>query len=162
MKRYKFKAMIEDGGGGGAYILFPYDVEKEFGTKGKVPVKAKFNGIPYTGSLIKYGNPQHMLPMLKAIREQTSTCPGGTVDVELWKDIEPRTIEVPAQFTQAMKREGVMPFFDRLSYTHRKEYCRWIAEAKTEKTRLKRLEKAVEMMKKGIETPDESRSRSFA
>jgi uncharacterized protein YdeI (YjbR/CyaY-like superfamily) len=39
------------------------------------------------------------------------------------------------------------------SYTHRKEYCRWIAEAKKEETRLKRLEKAIEMLKKGVSTP---------
>jgi hypothetical protein len=37
MKKYKFTAKIEPAGGGGAYILFPYDTEKEFGTKGRVP-----------------------------------------------------------------------------------------------------------------------------
>ena len=94
MKRYRFNAKVEAGDGGGAYVLFPFDVEKEFGTKGKVPVQAKFNGVPYAGTLIKYGNPRHMLPMLKAIREQTGTSPGDTVDVELWKDDEPRVIEV--------------------------------------------------------------------
>ena len=44
MKKYKFKTKIEAGDGGGAYVLFPYDTEKEFDTKGKVPVKATFNG----------------------------------------------------------------------------------------------------------------------
>ena len=39
------------------------------------------------------------------------------------------------------------------SYTHRKEYCRWITDAKKEETRLKRLGKAIEMLKKGISTP---------
>jgi hypothetical protein len=29
-----------------------------------------------------------------------------------------------------MKKEDVLPFFEKLSYTHRKEYCRWISEAK--------------------------------
>jgi hypothetical protein len=72
MKRYKFEAKIELGDGRGAYVLFPYDVEKEFGTKGKVPVKVAFDGVPYVGSLIKYG---HMLPILKAIRMQTGKGP---------------------------------------------------------------------------------------
>jgi hypothetical protein len=71
IKKYKFKAKIEAGDGGGAYVLFPYDTGKEFATKGKVPVKATFNGVPYTGPLIKYSNPHHMLGMLKVIREQT-------------------------------------------------------------------------------------------
>ena len=64
-------------------VLFPYDVEKEFGSKGKVPIKASFNGVPYAGSLIKYGNPQHMLPILKAIREQIGKGPGDTIEVQL-------------------------------------------------------------------------------
>ena len=71
MKIYKFKAKIQAGDGGGAYVLFPFDVEETFGTKGKIPVKATFNGVPYSGSLIKYGLPLHMLGMPKAIREQT-------------------------------------------------------------------------------------------
>jgi hypothetical protein len=40
MKTYKFKAKIEAGDGGGAYVLVPYDTEAEFATRGKVPVKA--------------------------------------------------------------------------------------------------------------------------
>ncbi|HEV8132911.1 MAG TPA: YdeI/OmpD-associated family protein [Acidobacteriota bacterium] len=153
MKKYKFKAKIEAGDGGGAYVFFPYDTEAEFGTKGKVPVKATFNGVPYTGSLIKYGNPQHMLGMLKAIREQTRKGPGDTIEVVVWKDEDVRTVEVPAQFEKLMKKERLLQFFEKLSYTHRKEYCRWITEAKKEETRSKRLEKAIEMLKKGVSTP---------
>ena len=52
-----------------------------------------------------------------------------------------------------MAREGLFSFFNALSYTHRKEYCRWITEAKKEETRLKRLGKAIEMLKKGVKTP---------
>lgn len=81
MKKYKFNAKIEAGDGGGAYVLFPYDTGKAFATKGNGPVEATFNGVPYTGSLIKYGNPLHMLGMLKAIREQTGKGPGDTVEV---------------------------------------------------------------------------------
>jgi len=152
VKTYKFKAKIE-GADGGAYILFPYDVEKEFGTKGKVPVKATFNGVPYTGSLIKYGSPLHMLGVLKAIRGQLGKKPGDTVEVVLWKDAEERTLDVPLEFEKLMKKEGLLSSFEKLSYTHRKEYCRWITEAKKEETRSRRLEKAVEMLKKGVKTP---------
>ena len=57
MKKYKFNARIEKGDGGGAYVYFPFDVQKEFGSKGKVPVKATFDGVPFTGSLINTGRP---------------------------------------------------------------------------------------------------------
>jgi len=47
----------------------------------------------------------------------------------------------------------LLPFFAGLSYTHRREYRRWIAEAKKEETRLKRLEKAIEMLRNDVRTP---------
>jgi hypothetical protein len=153
MKKYKFKAKIEAGAGGGAYVLFPYDTGKEFATNGKVPVKATFDGVPYAGSLMKYGKPLHLLGMPKAIREQIGKRPGDTLEVVVWKDEEVRTVEVPAPFEKLMKKEGLLPVFEKLSYTHRKEYCRWISEAKKEETRLKRLEKAIEMLKRGVRTP---------
>ena len=92
------KAKIEAGDGEGAYVLFPYDTEKEFATQGKVPVKATFNGVPDTGSLIKHGKPLHLLAVPKAIRGQTGKGPGDTIEVAVWKDEEVRTVEVPAQF----------------------------------------------------------------
>jgi Domain of unknown function (DUF1905)/Bacteriocin-protection, YdeI or OmpD-Associated len=153
MKKYKFKAKIEAEDGGGAYVFFPYDTVKEFATKGRVPVKATFDGVPYTGSLFKYVNPLHMLGISKAIREKIGKSPGDTLEVVVWKDEEVRVVEVPAQFEKLMKKEGLLPVFEKLSYTHRKEYSRWIAEAKKEETRVRRLEKAIEMLKKGIRTP---------
>lgn len=153
MKKYKFKAKLEAAERGGAYVLFPYDVEKEFGTKGRVPIQATFDGVPYTGSLIKYGQLQHMLGLLKAIREQIGKAPGDTINVVLWKDEAPRVVEVPAVFQAEMKKAGVLPFFETLSYTHRKEYCRWITEAKKEETRIARSEKAIAMLKKKGKTP---------
>ena len=153
MKEYKFKAKIEAGDGGGAYVLFPYDTVKEFDTKGKVPVKVTFDGVPDAGSLIKYGRRLHVLGMPKAMREQTGKGPGDTIEVVVWRDEAARIVEVPAQFENLMKKEGLLPVFKKLSYTHRKEYSRCIDEAKKEETRLKRLEKAIEMLKKGVSTP---------
>ena len=156
MKRYKFRARIEEGEGGGAYVLFPYDVEKEFGVKGRVPVKATFNGVPYAGSLIKYGRPQHMLGVLKSIRSQIGASIGDMVEVEVWKDDGVRTVEVPNDLAEAMRAKEISEFFDGLSYTHRKEYCRWVSDAKTEETRARRVAKAIELLKSKVRTPDAS------
>ncbi|HEV2463484.1 MAG TPA: YdeI/OmpD-associated family protein [Acidobacteriaceae bacterium] len=152
-KKYSFVAKIEPANMGGAFVPFPYDVQKEFGTKGMVPVKATFEGVAYAGSLMKCGHPQHMLPVMKGIREQLGKNIGDTLKVVLWRDDAARTPEIPLQLERMMKKEGLRAFFDSLSYTHRKEYCRWIAEAKKEETREKRLEKAAAMMKAGVKTP---------
>jgi Bacteriocin-protection, YdeI or OmpD-Associated/Domain of unknown function (DUF1905) len=153
MKRYRFQAKIEAGVGGGAFVFFPYDTEKEFAAKGKVAVKATFGGVPYAGSLLACGGPHHMLGVLKAIREQIGKGVGDVIEVEVWKDDGERAVEVPAKFKELMKREGLLPFFEGLSYTHRKEYCRWIGEAKKEETQARRLAKAVEMLREGVRTP---------
>jgi MoaA/NifB/PqqE/SkfB family radical SAM enzyme len=155
MKQYKFTAKIQAAGmgTGGACVLFPYDVEKEFGTKGRVPVKVTFDGVPYTGSMIRYGAPQHMLPMLKAIREKIGKGVGETVAVVVWKDEAERVLVIPEVFKSVLKKEGLLAGFEKLSYTHRKEYVRWIEEAKKEETRERRLEKSVAMLKKGVKTP---------
>jgi uncharacterized protein YdeI (YjbR/CyaY-like superfamily) len=52
-----------------------------------------------------------------------------------------------------MKKEHLLEVFEKLSFTHRKEYCRWITEAKKEETRQARIAKAVAMLQKGIKTP---------
>jgi hypothetical protein len=153
MKKYAFTAKIESEPGGGAFVYFPYNVAEEFGTKGRVPVHATFDGIAYTGSLVKYGHPQHMLGILKALREQLGKQPGDTVKVEVWKDEAVRTVEIPPAFAALLKKEKLLPVFEKLSYTHRKEYVRWITEAKKEETRSARLAKSVEMLRKGIKTP---------
>lgn len=153
MKRYQFKAKIEASDGGGAFVLFPFDVSTEFGTKGKVPVKATVGGVAYTGSLMTCGGAEHMLAVVKAIRHEIGKGPGDVIDVEVWKDDGSRELEVPISLEKLLKKEGLMTFFEALSFTHRKEYCRWVSEAKKEETREKRLEKAVEMMRKGVKTP---------
>ncbi len=153
MKQYKFKATIESAGTGGARILFPHDVEKEFGTRGQVPVKVTFDGVPYTGTMVKYGHPQHMLPILKTIRDQIGKGPGDTVSVVVERDTAVRTIETPPAFKTLLRREGLLPVFEKLSFTHRKEYIRWITEAKKEETRMARSTKAVAMLREGVKTP---------
>ena len=39
--------------------------------------------------------------------------------------------------------------FEGLAFTHRKEYARWIAEAKREQTRERRVAQALELLRQG-------------
>ena len=96
VKTYKFKAKIEASDGGGAYVLFPYDIEKEFALRGRVPVKATLNGVAYAGSLMTHGGPHPMLGVLKTIRQQIGKGPGNMINVEVWRDDSARALELPA------------------------------------------------------------------
>jgi hypothetical protein len=146
--------MIHQGRGGGAYVLFPYDVAQEFGSTRAIPVKGAIDGEAYRGSLMKYGQPQHLLGVEKAIRTKIGKGPGDRVTVELVRDTEPRIVAVPPDLAKAIAKAKLSSFFDTLSYTHREEYCRWITEAKKEETRARRVTKAVEMLNDGVKTPD--------
>jgi Domain of unknown function (DUF1905)/Bacteriocin-protection, YdeI or OmpD-Associated len=129
---------------------FPYDTQAEFGTRAKIPVIAWFDGVSYTGSLVMYGHPQHMLPVLEDIREKIGKAPGDTVDVDvvIRRDESVRSVEVPPEFVRLLRKEGLLAEFEKLSYTHRKEYWRWIMEPKREETRKGRMIKALELLKK--------------
>jgi uncharacterized protein YdeI (YjbR/CyaY-like superfamily) len=74
------------------------------------------------------------------------------VDLEL--DTAERTVEPQPELRAALTDDPELgAFFDSLSYTHRKEYVRWIEEAKREETRRSRAKRAVAMLRDGIKTP---------
>jgi uncharacterized protein YdeI (YjbR/CyaY-like superfamily) len=55
---------------------------------------------------------------------------------------------VPEDLKAALDDEA-RAAFERLSYTHRKEYADWIEEAKQPETRERRVAKAVGMIREG-------------
>ena len=87
MKQYEFDAVIvEDPDSGGAYVIFPWDIRKEFG-KGRVKVHVTFDGVPYDGSVVNMGvrdeNGEicYVIGILKAIRKQLGKKDGDTIHV---------------------------------------------------------------------------------
>jgi hypothetical protein len=148
-KKHTFTATIQNAGGGGAFVEVPFDVEAAFGSK-RPKVKAMIEGVPYRGILTRMGTECHLLVVLKEIREQIGKTFGDEVAITVEPDTEPRVIEIPAELKKAFKTEKeAKAFFDKLSYTHQKEYVTWIDEAKREETRQNRIAKTVEMLKEG-------------
>ena len=151
-KKQTFKAVIQNAGGGGAFVEVPFDVEEAFGSK-KPKIRAMIEGVPYRGLLVRMGGPNHMLIILKGIREQIGKTFGDEVKVTVEPDTEPRVIEIPKDLMKELKDDPeAKAFFDKLSYTHRKEYVRWVEEAKKAETRQSRIVKTIEMLRKGKKT----------
>ncbi|MCX7749561.1 MAG: YdeI/OmpD-associated family protein [Clostridia bacterium] len=137
-----------------AYIEFPYDVEKEFGTKGQVKVSVTFDGYAYKGSLAKMGLPRHCLGVTKEVRKAIGKNPGDTVHVILQKDESIRNVEVPDDFNRALQENtSALSFFNTLSYTHKKEYVQWITGAKKDQPREKRIQDSILMLEKQMKHP---------
>jgi hypothetical protein len=99
MKKYKFKATIQPGIGGGA-ASFSLRRRRGVRHQGQVPVKSTPRWSALPGSLVKCGPTSHMLGVLKGIREQIGKGPGDTIEVVLWKDEAERTVEVPAELAE--------------------------------------------------------------
>ena len=145
--KHTFKAVIQNAGGGGAFVDVPFDVEAAFGEK-KPKVKALIEGVPYRGVLTRMGGPNHMLIILKGIREQIGKTFGDEIQVSVESDAEPRVVEIPDDLLKELKKDkAAKAFFDKLSYTHQREYVLWINEAKKVETRQTRIVKTLEMLK---------------
>ena len=72
-----------------------------------------------------------------------------TVQVVLERDDAPREVEVPVALANALVKAKVATAWDALSYSCKKEYCAWVADAKKDDTRARRIEKAVGMIREG-------------
>ena len=91
---YEFTAVIEPvPDRHGAFVRFPWDIRQEFG-KGRVKVRAAFDGEPYEGSLVNMGvkNPDgsvcYIIGVRKDIQAKIGKGPGDTVSVAIcaWRD----------------------------------------------------------------------------
>jgi hypothetical protein len=151
MDARRFEATVERHGSG-TVIVVPFDLEEAFGS-GRPPVKATVNGYTFRTTLFKMGG-RVLLGLSTEVQQGAEVEAAQSVPVELARDDEPRTVEVPEDMAAALARDPrIRETFDGLSYTRRKEYVRWIEDAKREATRLRRVEKSVEMLREGVETP---------
>ena len=82
------------------------------------------------------------------MREQAGVEAGDTVDVELKLEASPREVEVPEPLADALAGDdAARAAFEGLAYTYRKEYARWISEAKRDETRQKRLAEVLQRLR---------------
>lgn len=131
-------------------IAVPFDVEKVFGTRARVPVRGTINGFPYRSSIFPYGDGKHYMVVNKVIREGAKAKGGETISVVMERDEEARVITPPQDFARALKaNKEAQAMWKKLSYTHQKEYARSIEEARKEETRARRIEKAIAQLAAG-------------
>lgn len=151
-----FEGVIQQSGTiNAAFVEFPFSVEELFGKKGQVKIKAIFDGkVEYRGSLAKMKSDCHILGLTQEIRKNLGKSFGDSVSVKLWQDLEERFIEIPDDIQVVFNENlNAKELFEAMSYTHKKEYIRWITEAKKPETRENRKVKMIEIIlagKKGI------------
>jgi hypothetical protein len=123
-------------------ITIPFDVEAVFGAK-RVPVKVWVNGAQYRSTIMRMGG-KYMMAVPKVFRDAANVKAGETITVTMEKDSEKRTVEVPQDLAEALKKSNLTDVFAKMSFTHQKEYVNAVNDAKREETRVRRIEKTIE------------------
>jgi hypothetical protein len=85
----RFRATVMAGGGGGHLVHVPPEVVEALGGRGRIPVRATFDGVPYRGSVVRMGG-SPCIGVRKSILEQIGAGIGSEIAVTLAFDAEPR------------------------------------------------------------------------
>jgi hypothetical protein len=140
----RFRGVIEAARGGGAVVLVPVDVATALGGLKQMRVFGTIGGatefrsstMPYRGGLY--------MGVHKATRDAAGVVIGEEIEVVISRDDSPRVLEMPPELDAALTAEPELRArFDRLSFSHRREYADSIAEAKRPETKARRLEAAL-------------------
>lgn len=144
----KFAAtLIEDDKTTACGIYLPFNPKDVWG-KVRTPVKVTINNFTFRTTTVSMQG-CFLIGVNKANREGAGIKAGEKINVTITLDTEPRVVTPPADFLKALKRnKKAFERWQKLSFTHQKEYVRAIEEVKKAETRARRISKAIEMLGK--------------
>jgi uncharacterized protein YdeI (YjbR/CyaY-like superfamily) len=115
----------------------------------RFPVVATVNGYTWQTTVTRMRG-EFLVGLNREVREAAGVEAGDRVAAAVELDNAPREVEVPDVLAAALAGDATArAAFEGLAYTHRKEYARWVSEAKREETRLRRVDQALEMLRAG-------------
>ena len=148
-KPQRFRVRLQDAGGGGAAFDLPARAAAALGERKRPPVMVTIRDYAFRTTVAVYGG-QPMIGVNKRHRAAARVDVGDTFDVVVALDQEPRVVEVPADLSAALAEDdAAQAAFDGMSFTHRREYVEWIAEAKRPATRARRVAETIERVRLG-------------
>jgi hypothetical protein len=149
MGSLEITAELQARGPAGAFVLSEEQVAAVGEGAKRFPAATTINGHRLRTTVTRMRG-EFLFGLSRAARQDASVEIGDTVTFTLELDEAPREVEVPPALEAALDADPeARRAFDALAYTHRKEYARWVAEAKREETRERRVAEAVEMVRAG-------------
>lgn len=147
MSGQRFSAALEAVPTGGAGVRLPFDPKEEFG-KARAPVRVSIGAHPPFITTVMVYSGVAWVGLRKGQVAEMSLQPGDRLDVLVELDATPREVEVPDELAAALSEDpDASAAFARLSFTHRKEYAKWVAEAKRPVTRADRAAKTLQRLR---------------
>lgn len=115
----------------------------------RFPVRATVNGYSWRTSVTRMRG-EMLLGLNREVRESAGVQAGDTVEVAIELDTATRDVDVPQALADALAGDrAAKTAFEGLAFTHRKEFARWVAEAKRPETRERRVAQTLEMLHEG-------------
>jgi len=146
----RFESTVELGGKTATGIPVPDAVIEALGSSKRPPVTITINGHTYRTTAVRMGG-QFYVPLNAENRAAAGVAAGEDITVDIEPDTAPREVTVPDDLAAAMD-DDARAAYDGLSFTHRKEWVRWVEEAKKPETRATRIEKTVTGLREGRKT----------
>jgi hypothetical protein len=146
-----FRTAVELHGKTATGLVVPDEVVEQLDGGKRPKVAVTIGKHTYRTTVAAMGG-QYLIPLAAENRAAAGVSAGDVVDVAIALDDAPREVEVPADLAAALGAGPARDFFDQLSFTYRKEWVRWVTEAKKPETRASRVEKTVEALKAGKKT----------
>ena len=145
----RFTAQLQPRGPAAAVVLDEAQAEAVGEGAKRFPVVATVNGCTWRTSVTRMKG-EFLLGLSREVRQGAGVQAGDEVEVTVELDEAPREVEVPAALAAALAADpDASAAFESLAFTHRKEYARWVADAKREETQQRRVHQAVEMIRAG-------------
>jgi hypothetical protein len=145
--RQRFVGVLQAARGGGAFVLLPDDVLMAVGGGSRFRVLGAIGGVEFESSTMPTGSGQVCLGVHRATRQAAAIDIGDDVVVEVERDDRPRTLDIPPDLVRALADDpAAQTAFDRLSFSHRREYVESLTGAKRAETRDRRLSKILDAL----------------
>lgn len=148
----KFRSKVEavDAKGSWAMVRFPMSVSQKLGARGRISVRGKVNGFEIRTSAMPTGDGTHHIMFNKAMRSGAKADLGDTVMVEIEPDSAPRKVVIPAEVKKAIEASAAAKkTWSVITPRAREEWVEWIASAKQEATRARRVNQMVQRLASG-------------
>ncbi|MFD2092685.1 YdeI/OmpD-associated family protein [Blastococcus deserti] len=146
----EFRTTVVLGGRTATGLQVPDEVVARLGGGKRPPVVVTVEGYTYRTTVAPMGG-AFWIPLAAEHREAAGVRAEQEVEVSIELDTAPREVAVPDDLAAAFG-DDVRTAFEGLAFSHRKEWVRWVEEAKKPETRAARIAKTVESVRAGRKT----------
>ena len=146
----EFRTTVELGGKTATGLRVPDEVVESLGGGKRPPVQVTVGGYSYRTTVAPMGG-AYFVPLAAEHRAAAGLAAGQEVDVRIELDTAPRETPLPDDLAAALD-DGARAFFDGLAPSHRKEWVRWVEEAKKPETRAVRIERTAAALREEKKT----------